>query len=93
MNAWVLIILLAAFLFTWFAWLVFTLIFPRQWARMVDREHDFFLKRGLVSESVSRGFKQLEKGIVLRLALAGTILVALMDLTVVVLRYVLGFRI
>jgi hypothetical protein len=87
------IALLAAFLVVFLVLLAFTIIFPIQWARLVDREYEFFLRRGLVSESVSRGFKRLEKGFVLKLALAGTIIVGLMDMTVVVMRYVLGFRI
>ena len=85
--------LLAAFLVVFLIMLAFTIIFPGQWARLVDREHEFFLKRGLVSESVSRGFKRLEKGIVIKLALAATVFIGLLDLATVILRYVLGFRI
>jgi hypothetical protein len=84
--------LLAAFLLVWSVWLAFTFVFPDKWARLVDREHEFFLKRGIVSASVSRGFKRLEKGIMLRVVLTGTIIIGLMDLTIVLLRCVLGFR-
>lgn len=85
--------LLVAFLVLWLVLLAFMVIFPGQWARLIDREHEFFLKRGLISESVSREFKRLEKGVVIKLALVGTILIGLMNLTIIVLRYVLGFRI
>ena len=93
MNVWTLIISLAAFLVVFLVLLAFTIIFPGQWARLIDREHEFFLKHGLVSESVSRGFKRLEKGIVIKLGLAATVFIGLLDLATVILRYVLGFRI
>jgi hypothetical protein len=93
MNTFPLIFALTAFLVVGLAPLAVTLVFPDAWSRLVDREHDFFLKRCLVSESVSRGFKRLEKGFAIKLALFGTIIIGFMDLTLVLLRYVLGLRI
>lgn len=82
---------LLVFLFVWLFWLVFTLLFPDKWAWLVDQEQKFLLKHGLVSESFSRHLERMEKGMVLKLVLGATILLGAMALTLIVLRYVLGF--
>ena len=82
---------LLVFLFVWVFWLVFTLLFPDRWAWLVDREQKFLLKHGLVSESFSRHLERMEKGIVLKMVLGATVLLGTMALTLIVLRYILGF--
>jgi len=88
-----LLIALIVFVVVWLTWLVFVFIFPAKWSRFIDWEHAFFLKRGVLSESFSREVKRLETGIVMKTALAGTILLALMALALVVGRYFLGLHI
>jgi hypothetical protein len=47
-------------------WLWFMVTKPEQWSRLVDRENDFWLKRGLISTSLSEWTRRLEKGLLLR---------------------------
>jgi hypothetical protein len=91
MSPLVAIFFLVVFLFVWLFWLVFTLLFADRWAWLVDREQRFLMKHGLVSESFSRHLERMEKGIVLKVALGATVLLGTMALTLIVLRYVLGF--
>jgi len=88
-----LLIALVVFVVVWLTWLGFVFIFPTSWAQFVDREHSWLLKRGLLSQAVSPELKRLETGIVMKTALSGTILLALMALCLVVGRYFLGLRI
>ena len=43
-------------------WLVVLIRFPRKWAALVDRENDFWIRRGVVKESTSGWVRRLEKG-------------------------------
>ncbi len=93
MSPLVLTFALLVFLAVWLLWLAMVLIFPGKWTWFVDWEHDFFLRRGWLTPSVSRALKRLETGLMLKLALAGTILLGSMSLVVVIGRYFLGLRI
>jgi hypothetical protein len=44
-------------------WLWFMIAKPERWSRFVDRENDFWVKRGIVSASLSERFKKFEKGL------------------------------
>lgn len=43
-------------------WLVILIRFPRKWAALVDRENDFWIRKGVVKDSTSGWFRRLEKG-------------------------------
>jgi len=88
-----LLLTLVVFIAAWVTWLTLVFIFPAKWAQFVDWEHAWLLKRGLLSQAVSPELKRLETGIVMKTALSGTILLALMALCLVVGRYFLGLRI
>jgi hypothetical protein len=90
MSPLVALFFLPAFLFVWPCWLVFTLLFPDQWAWLFDREQGFLIKHGLVSKSFSRHLERMEKGIVLKVVLVATVLLGTMALTLIILRYILG---
>jgi hypothetical protein len=92
-GAGLLILFLVCFLMTWLALFVFSIISPAGWSRKVDRIHQYFLQRRIISNRVSEQMKILEKGFVLRLILAATILIATLDLSVCVMRFALGIRI
>ena len=42
---------------------------PEQWGRLVDRENDFWVSKGIVSPSLSGWFRQFEKGLGLKILL------------------------
>jgi hypothetical protein len=44
------------------ALLWFTIARPDQWSRMVDKENDFWVGKGIVSSSASAWFRRFEKG-------------------------------
>ena len=92
-GAGLLILFLVCFLVTRLALFVFSIISLARWNRMVDRVHHYFLQRRIISSRVSEQMKILEKGFVLRLILAATILIATVDLSVCVMRFVLGLQI
>ena len=93
LSASLLILFLFGFILAWVALFLFSIVSPAGWNRFVDRVHEFFLERRFISNLVSEQMKILEKGFVVRLILAATILVAAMDLSVCVMRFVLGLRI
>lgn len=93
MSPLALTIFLLVFIAFWVCWLLLVLVFPRAWEKFVDWENDFFLRRGLIPSSLGLTLKRLEKGFVLKLVLAATILLACMALAIVVGRYFLGYRI
>lgn len=43
-------------------WLWFTIAKPEQWSRFVDRENDFWVKRGMLPASLVDRFRRFEKG-------------------------------
>ena len=44
------------------AWLVLMVVFPRTWATLLDREYDFLVRKGLLSQSLSDRARRIEKG-------------------------------
>jgi len=43
-------------------WLVILIRFPHKWADLVDKENDFWIRRGVVKKSTSGWVRRLEKG-------------------------------
>ena len=56
------IILITLTIFCWL-WLWYMIAKPEQWSRFVDKENDFWLKRGIVSASFSARSRRFEKGL------------------------------
>jgi hypothetical protein len=54
----------------YWAWLWFIMAQPQKWAAIVDRENDFWVKRGLQSAQTAEKFKRWEKGRVLKVLLS-----------------------
>ena len=50
------------------AWLVLLVVFPRKWAALLDREYDFLVRKGLLSQSLSDRVRKIEKGSAISLA-------------------------
>jgi hypothetical protein len=50
------------------AWLVLLVVFPRTWAALLDREYDFLVRKGLLSQSLSDRVRKIEKGGIIPLA-------------------------
>ena len=44
-------------------WLWFMIFKPEQWSRLVDKENDFWVGKGIVSPSLSGWFRRFEKGL------------------------------
>ena len=60
--------------------LIFITAQPATWGSLVDRENDFWVRRGWLSPALAEKIKSLEKGFVLKLILAA---LALISVTVV----------
>lgn len=65
---------------TAFCWLLlwYLIARPVEWSRLVDKENDFWVNRGIVSASFSDRFRRFEKGIGLKVlvgigAILGTV--------------------
>jgi hypothetical protein len=58
------------------AWLAFVIIRPSAWSSLVDRENDFWVRRGWVSSAFAEKIKSLEKGIILKLLLGAMALIS-----------------
>jgi len=74
--------ILTAFLAVWF-WFICRR--PDRWASWVDRENDFWVRKGIISASFSQEFRRLEKGIVLKLLVGGGALIGTLEV------FILGF--
>ena|ERR1700722_4589617 len=59
------------------AGLVFTIVRPAAWASVVDRENDFWVRRGWLSAAFAEKIKSLEKGIIARLFLGAMTLISM----------------
>ena len=56
------ILIIALTIFCW-VWFWYILARPEQWSRFVDKENDFWVKRGFFSASFSEKFRRFEKGL------------------------------
>jgi hypothetical protein len=68
---------LTALLICWF-W--FILAKPNLWSRLVDKENDFWVKRGIISASFSDKFRRFEKGLGLKILIAAGALLGIAGL-------------
>lgn len=48
------------------AWLLLVVLFPKKWAKLVDRENTFWVEKGVLGEKTAQKFMSLEKGIALK---------------------------
>ena len=71
---------LIAFSVLWSAWLAFMVLRPAKWSAFVDWEHAMLGRIGLHSERV----KNLEKGWLLKLVVALTLILALASIGIIV---------
>lgn len=55
-------------------WLAFIILLPKTWGKIVDKESAFWVKTGLLSESIVEGTKKFEKGIGLKILLGLVVL-------------------
>lgn len=46
----------------WMAWMIFILVCPNQWSIIVDKENDFWVKKGIVKASTAEKIARFEKG-------------------------------
>ncbi len=58
------VILLAAFVSGWAWWL--RVMRPEKWNAMVDRDNDFWVKKGLISPALAERVKAAEKGLLMK---------------------------
>jgi hypothetical protein len=59
------------------ATLVFVVVRPAGWASIVDRENNFWVRRGWISSQLAEKFKALEKGFTMRVVLGALFLMSL----------------
>ena len=61
-----LLLVLTAFLYLW---LWFVTRRPGKWAAWVDRENDYWVRKGLISDTFAEAMKRIEKGRPLKVVL------------------------
>jgi hypothetical protein len=76
------IILIALGIFSWL-WLWFMIARPKQWSSFVDKENDFWLKRGIVSASFSERSRRFEKGLGQKILVGSTAILSTVGLLVI----------
>jgi hypothetical protein len=82
MNPHLLIILWLIWAAVCLAALVFIIIRRATWAALVDRENDFWVRRGWFSAAFAEKMKALEKGILPMLILGAIVLISVVQLWV-----------
>jgi hypothetical protein len=66
------------FVISWALWLWAMICFPQWWSSIVDREHAFLTRIGLLSSSWSAFMRRFEKGWCLKSIVGITILISLL---------------
>jgi hypothetical protein len=62
--------------------LLFILFFPTAWASLVDKENNYWVRRGWFSSAFAEKIKKLEKGITVKIMLAIIILLSLVIVSI-----------
>jgi hypothetical protein len=65
-------------------WLWVMIRHPEWWARLVDRENDFWRGRGIISASFAERMKRLEKGRLAKILIGGTAILGMVGLAVLI---------
>lgn len=68
-------------------WLLFMVLKPDIWGRIVDKESDFWVRKGLFSASFAEKFKRLEKGIVMKLLVGCLVFIGVYGLAFLTVKF------
>jgi hypothetical protein len=58
-------------------WLWFMIAKPERWSQIVDKENDFWVRKGIVPASFSEWFRRFEKGLRLKILVGSAALLGM----------------
>jgi len=64
-------------------WLVFVICRREKWIAFVDKDNDFWVRKGIFSETFAEKFRRIEKGIALKLLLGCGVLLGVFGIVVI----------